>query len=685
MLNKEEALKLVLKSLQGPAGKELAQRVDQKARIEIRRGQSINLFLRNQRTPALSIKTQDDGRIRVDISPDPDERSNRLRYFKPESLIISPPERTRENWLVFWDTIHQTAQEQASSWLEEHHPDCTESHEYQARPQAAFLAQRVVEQVLQQSRNSQLDIMNRLDQTLAGMTCPATRKLAAQNGKNVNLHRYNLARMGPENLRKMKDEYPGTLCWAMWRQGGKDAQWRREQGFQEITSPQDARRQFLAYLEHRGLDEAEAHTGERIRLTPMRKMLRTDQKNGGLARTIKTIHHELQEIKEKDLDPQAVQEAAKRIREHPPHTMNESQAQDELLHLADPQAHRTARRQGSPATPQGMLIARMGPENLRSLERTNPGALSWANLRLQPGETIQHPGQLIRMVRQQTEQEGFDSQTWRTMTATSRPLMRAICLAGTRPIPGREALIISAIHQAQARPGKGIAQMLTTQYMPEQQTPQNQRAIMLIIRESARQMEKDPQDQQQRNLQMQFTLVKDYCQGMAQDDQPVNSRTWAGIRKKSNDWHQEMSIRKAQELWKKTLARQENAYPAWNSCIPTPRQDGEFTITHLGSQKELFQESGEMLHCVHSYTKQCRTSNSRIFSIMKKEKHIATGEIRLREGTWRSAQVRGRHNNGVKPHLESVMERLARDYTQSWQRGARHRDWNETSTEEKEQ
>ena len=674
----------VLKSLQGPAGRGLARRVLAEARIETRRGRSISLFLRERGTPALTIRTGPDGRIRVEISPAPGEnrtQAERVRRFNPQSLILSRPEGNQGNWRTFSEVLLRAALEKSHSWLNENHPDCVEPPDQYQRPQAEILSRTVAERLLRHNRAGRDTVTKRLDQAIAGMTDPLTRKLAAQQGREVNLHRYNLARMGAENLRQMEDECPGALCWAMWRRGGRDMGWCREQGFPDIESPQEARRQFLAYLEHRGLNPGQAHTGERIRRTLMRKILRIDQTNGSLPHSLAAIHGAVQGIAAQDLDPQAVQDAARRTQEQITRSQNRcrmqtAQAQDELLHLADPQAYRIARRQGWPVTPQGMLIARMGDQHMRHLERTNPGALSWANLRLRTKGPILHPGQLIKMAREQTVQDGIRPGEWRTLAVTSRSLMRTICTQSAPP--ERYAFLISAIHQAQARPSRGMVQMLTDEYMPEHNPLQNQRAITLAIRESARRLEEDPRDQQQNSLQNQFTQVRDYCEAMAQDGRPVNSRTWAGIQKKSRDWHQETAIRNARSEWERTLRTQGRQYPAWSSLIPTPRRDGEFTITHLGTQKELFQESGEMVHCVHYYTPQCQTGRSRIFSIMIREQRIATGEIRLRQGEWHSVQVRGKHNVRAAPGAERAMERLARDYTRAWQRGARHREWTQS-------
>jgi hypothetical protein len=90
----------------------------------------------------------------------------------------------------------------------------------------------------------------------------------------------------------------------------------------------------------------------------------------------------------------------------------------------------------------------------------------------------------------------------------------------------------------------------------------------------------------------------------------------------------------------------------------------------------LFDEGKEMKHCVGSYSNDCKFGFSRIFSIMKDNKKLATCEIRAFEtlsslnlpqspngdGAWTVRQVRGPCNDEVDSKIIAVSEHIAKEY-----------------------
>ena len=85
-------------------------------------------------------------------------------------------------------------------------------------------------------------------------------------------------------------------------------------------------------------------------------------------------------------------------------------------------------------------------------------------------------------------------------------------------------------------------------------------------------------------------------------------------------------------------------------------------VTPLLSEYDLYQESTHMRHCVIGYGPDCASGSSRIFSITKDGRHLATVELNNRTGRWKAVQVRGRHNHPVDEEIDTIAQDLAKRY-----------------------
>jgi hypothetical protein len=170
------------------------------------------------------------------------------------------------------------------------------------------------------------------------------------------------------------------------------------------------------------------------------------------------------------------------------------------------------------------------------------------------------------------------------------------------------------------------------------------------------------------------SLVLDWIQReQPQFDSNQQKAPWTWFIRQQKDWHERMQLLKRESLKKEY----------WESLLDTFEYEG-YTIIPLTSSLMLFDEGKEMKHCVGSYSNDCKFGFSRIFSIMKDNKKLATCEIRAFEtlsslnnwnsrtsnlpqspngdGAWTVRQVRGPCNDEVDSKIIAVSEHIAKEY-----------------------
>ena len=272
-------------------------------------------------------------------------------------------------------------------------------------------------------------------------------------------------------------------------------------------------------------------------------------------------------------------------------------------------------------------LACLGPQGIEHLMATNPGALVWAFRFGRPTEEIKHPGQITRLARSGLLELGVNERHWRFITRISQEDMTRI----TGELELQQAanmLKMSARHGAlpSTRVFRQITRLKMQTAQPGRMNPKIlednlDRATGLALQESAQ--TQDNHHPTEEDLQM----VWDYAEQMARNHQEVRSRTWRGILRRSNEWHQTMRAGPTLRQWDGILQAQEGRYLAWNSAIEEPLQDRGYTITPLTSQEQLKQESLRMEHCVIHYGDRCASGQSRIFSVTLGDRAVATMEI----------------------------------------------------------
>jgi len=108
----------------------------------------------------------------------------------------------------------------------------------------------------------------------------------------------------------------------------------------------------------------------------------------------------------------------------------------------------------------------------------------------------------------------------------------------------------------------------------------------------------------------------------------------------------------------------------WESLVDKLDVD-EYSVISLTTTDDLEKEGSILDHCVGSYNRYCEMGNSRIFSILKGDKHVSTLEIKKIYGgdnakvpvQWRISQIRGYKNDTVTEKEQEVARKVLEAYT----------------------
>ena len=295
-------------------------------------------------------------------------------------------------------------------------------------------------------------------------------------------------------------------------------------------------------------------------------------------------------------------------------------------------------------------------DSLDHLIRTNPGPLSWLLKNQQDGPEIRHPGQIIMLARKSLAGQGLRPESWRTCTRISLPLMENLLMTNrTR----NAASIINSMAAARvipteqkARDAMMILEDANREQQPGQSLEENTRdAIVLLLR---RREEKESYE----NL----TETMDYIKGVSREGQRITARTWGGLKRRSQEWHETEAIRNAQRMI------QEGELLTWKSLL-TRVESGDLQADALGSNIELALETARMRHCAADYSDSCIRGGSRIFSISRRGKKVATMEIVLQDDAWSVRQVQGPMNSDPGQEAVRFAKKVATQYNRAWRAG----------------
>jgi len=141
----------------------------------------------------------------------------------------------------------------------------------------------------------------------------------------------------------------------------------------------------------------------------------------------------------------------------------------------------------------------------------------------------------------------------------------------------------------------------------------------------------------------------------------LKGATWRSLRRRSDEWHRALLI---------TVDPDKDV--RWPALLPR-YETGPFLALELDCGYLLAEEGLEQRHCIGTYVNACSSGASRVFSLRRQGKRIATIELqRGHEGSWRLVQMRGKANSVVRdPAVLAAGEAVARAYSHAAESGAR--------------
>lgn len=128
---------------------------------------------------------------------------------------------------------------------------------------------------------------------------------------------------------------------------------------------------------------------------------------------------------------------------------------------------------------------------------------------------------------------------------------------------------------------------------------------------------------------------------------------WQWIDRQSDAWHASLIEDQARQ--------QTAANHKWCSAIATYRE-GDYEVIPLLSSIDLAVDGAKMHHCVATYDTYCHEGRSRIFSIRREGKRVATAELVFNGRSWRLNQNRGPCNRPPDAETMAVAHRLQDRY-----------------------
>ena len=313
-----------------------------------------------------------------------------------------------------------------------------------------------------------------------------------------------------------------------------------------------------------------------------------------------------------------------------------------LLH---PETWERAHNQGTPVATFTYNLSHTLGQDLCHLAETNPGAVAWVLAYNHTQNTLDHPGQFITMAKNMLHAAGLEPANWKYAATMDSSHMKNLTQHPSNPT--EVALLLNAMAQARATPTENTSREILRSilplgfYHPATTAPTHPRRynvtrmIMLLCRESAR-LQATNGEHRQRLLTQSAREVLDYILHIFGQHEPTTIRasTWNGLLKASNRWHETIQRHPA------LPARQKPAYQSWTSLVG-PLTYGPYTIVPLTDSTQLEEESQIMKNCVSGYTYRCTSGHSRIFSLQKQDRRIATGQITILANGWKESQTKG--------------------------------------------
>lgn len=160
-----------------------------------------------------------------------------------------------------------------------------------------------------------------------------------------------------------------------------------------------------------------------------------------------------------------------------------------------------------------------------------------------------------------------------------------------------------------------------------------------------------------------FPLRPDFA-GEGNNLIPSKGATWAWFLRKQAAWHRRMQPvwdREAQIVEARRGQTEAAEAVGWDSAVAEFAVD-DLSVVPLTCRADLASDGRAMQHCVSTYSRQCRSGKSRIFSIRRGDERLATFELARVAGAWVVQQVRGPHNAKVPARLTEIAQLTAEAY-----------------------
>ena len=329
---------------------------------------------------------------------------------------------------------------------------------------------------------------------------------------------------------------------------------------------------------------------------------------------------------------------------------------------------------------------------LEDLRETNPGAFTWAmDDQATDDQPYEHPGELIRDVRPRMEKYGVERRFWRAIsqmpTETLAPVIE-------KALPRyMMAIVLNACGEAQVVPSKErmkqavkMLEHMRRRSETLRKPTKNEPDTAPAARESARKILRltfQQEDGKATLAREDIQHIADYAVNEMDNEQPVQSTTWGGLKKASERWVREINRQTLQENIERKLREQQGWLQEWNSLVGTTtfwtKSGREILISPLVNPVMLLEEGKAMEHCVGTYDRDCIAGKSRIFGLSEGHRRQGTTELAMRNGRWKAVQTRSFKNHPApEPALEAAAA-LAEAYQREWEGTpetmGRHRTW----------
>ena len=324
----------------------------------------------------------------------------------------------------------------------------------------------------------------------------------------------------------------------------------------------------------------------------------------------------------------------------------------------------------------------------------NPGiATMVACLEYLPdGCALDHPGDAVRIVRNDMEASGLDRHYWKSLAALEPNRVRAVVRNPARNKfsstfrsrlghVGRDlAMIFNAVGESRVSPSDEAIEKSTDLYWKTdyldledvQKRAKIQRIMALLMADESAGGRKSPKDED---------TISDIREFVLRSEGMPRARYWHSLDEAASRWWEEEAARQDQEeFWNRVHSY--GGWYYWTSVIDEV-QIGQYKFKALNDEFQLLQEGVAQRNCVFHRRHSCMDHSFRLFSVRLGDQRISTTELQfLYWRGWKAHETKAKRNAPVGKGLLSAVETLAEMYDEAFRQAGSykaHRTWLEKS------